>query len=384
MVAVAYKFQTVVVPDRTDGTKLGGMNNDGLAVGSDYSHNHYNEAFTYVNGQFTPISQPDNKSNSTANGVNNAGQVVGLNGTDPTGETGYIWSPDGSVQYISNNPNHGSGIHDIAYGINDQGQVVGTHVQLGGTQDPHVGFLWQDGNLSTIRAPGASATEAHGINNQGVIVGTADNSGFKDVNGKFSKIVVPGAVVTDPMEINNNGKIVGSYEDGAAHWHGFIDTNGTMSFIDATGAADTWITGVNDNGTIVGYSDAVPNGPTQGFIARDPVRTMVREDYVGLLGHDADPATQAFWSNLIKTNGLTPHDFVAALMQSDESQAQHGGQTAKQFVNSIYENALGRPAGPDAQTAWANVIHSGVGRGTVMNDIATSPEGKMHFVLTHG
>jgi probable HAF family extracellular repeat protein len=333
-----YKFQTVSVPGATDGTKLGGINNAGVVAGSDagFGYDHYNHAFTYANGQISPFTLTEYKPNTTANGINSEGKVVGLHGTDPTGETGYIWSPDGSERFISNNPTHVSGVHDLAFGINDHGQVVGTHVVLGLQQ--HLGYLWQNGSMSLFQAPGASATEGHGINNAGVIVGSADNHGFMDAGGHFSKIAIPGATVTDPMAINNNGKIVGSYNDGT-HWHGFIDTNGTMTFINVPGAADTWLTGVNDNGTLVGYSDTASGGPTQGFIARDPVRTMVREDYVGLLGHDADPATQAFWANLLKTGGLTPRDFANALTQSAEAQAQHGHQTGKQFVNSVYENA---------------------------------------------
>jgi len=124
----------------TDGAKLGGTNNAGVAVGSDagFGYDRYNHAFTYVNGAFSPITHTDAKPNTTANGINNAGLVVGLNGTDPTGETGYIWSPDGSVQFIPNNPNtHLSGVHDVAFGINDLGQVVGTHVALGDPDNEH-------------------------------------------------------------------------------------------------------------------------------------------------------------------------------------------------------------------------------------------------------
>ena len=59
--------------------------------------------------------------------------------------------------------------------------------------------------------PGASSTEAHGINNAGVIVGTANNYGFIDFGGQFFLMGIDGATVVNPMAINNADTVVGNY-----------------------------------------------------------------------------------------------------------------------------------------------------------------------------
>jgi probable HAF family extracellular repeat protein len=381
-----YKFEPVVAPGAVKGTWLGGINNDGMVVGyyagGGGGGDPYDHAFTYVNGQISPFELTSHGPNTTANGINSAGQVVGLRGTDQVGEVGYILSPDGSEQYISNNPDQVSGVHDHAFGINDQGEVVGSHFD----QNGKVGFVWRDGNISTIQAPGA--TEAHGVNNQDVIVGSANNYGFIDVNHKFYLLGINGAKVVDPMAINNFNTVVGSYEDSSKHWHGWIDQGGHLSFINAPGAADTWVTGINDEGTVVGYSDTSSGGPTQGFIgtktAADPIATLVREEWVAGLGHDADQGSLDFWTSVLKAGLLTTRDFVQDLTATSDFQLLHNGQSNRQYVDSIYVNALGRHAEPQTKGAWDSIMQAGASRGDVMSAIALSPEGQIHFAATHG
>jgi probable HAF family extracellular repeat protein len=258
-----YTFQTVVVPDATDGTWLGGINNSGEVAGYDagFGFDHYPKPFTYSDGTFTPLANFSEASRAHANGINNAGQVVGEFGFGTQATLAYLWSPNAPEQTISSVTNPGSNAIDKAYGVNDAGQVVGVDLPFG-----EKGFVWQNGSFSFLKVPGASATEAHGINNAGTIVGTADSHGFLDANGQFSTIDVSGATATDPMAINTSGTIAGSYNDGA-HWHGFIDTGGQMSFINEPDASDTWVTGLNDKGQLTGYFQPSAGGPVQGFIA---------------------------------------------------------------------------------------------------------------------
>src|SRR5436305_6556097 len=69
-------------------------------------------------------------------------------------------------------------------GVNDAGQIVG--YSLGGEQTR--GFLYTNGALVSITAPGSRNTLAYGINNAGQIVGSASGSGtgtygFLYING---------------------------------------------------------------------------------------------------------------------------------------------------------------------------------------------------------
>ena len=252
-----YTFQTVTVPGASGGTWLGGINNAGEVTGYfSASNGASSQAFVEQGGSFTPFSI--GLPHGAAAGINNLGQVAVTAGDVMTGVEGAIWSA-GQTTII------GRGLS--ASGINDGGTAVGTMNLPNGLST--AGFISRNGVLTQFTAPGATNTQAHGINNQGEIVGTADGHGFADINGQFSTIDVPGAVKTDPAAVNLAGVIAGSYYDGA-HWHGFVDTAGQMQFINAPGASDTWVGGINDSNQLSGYFQAAAGGPIEGFIATDP------------------------------------------------------------------------------------------------------------------
>src|SRR5260370_1062769 len=72
-----------------------------------------------------------------------------------------------------------------------------------------------DHGFTTIDVPGASFTEAFGINPEGNIVGHYSNArglhGFLLSEGAFTTIDVPGASFTKAFGINPEGNIVGGY-----------------------------------------------------------------------------------------------------------------------------------------------------------------------------
>jgi probable HAF family extracellular repeat protein len=82
---------------------------------------------------------------------------------------------------------------------------------------------------------------------------TADFRGFLDVGGTFTTIDVPGATYTQASGINNAGQIVGGFFDSNGISHGFLKVGGTFRTIDAPGAtlafaSGTIATGINDAG----------------------------------------------------------------------------------------------------------------------------------------
>jgi probable HAF family extracellular repeat protein len=258
-----YTFQTIAAPDGTGGTFLEGINNAGQIAGYSEDDREIPHSFVFAGGSFKPVVPGVGIPgiNVTAHGIDNAGQVVGTDGNNKSGVNAFLWSPDGAWQEIGTHSNGGSGPSTHAFGINDGGEVVGSFNPSQGA--PPSAFVFQSGISSFFQVPGATATEAHGVNNAGAIVGIADGRGFVDIGGQFTFIV------GDPMAINNGGTIVGSSFYGT-HTHGFVDVGGHITAVDMPGAADTWVTGINDNGTIVGYSDAVSGGVAQGFFATDP------------------------------------------------------------------------------------------------------------------
>ena len=67
----------------------------------------------------------------------------------------------------------------MARDINDQGQVVG-HGENAISPDTWRAFIWEDGvmtELSTAAFPGNTDMQAYGINNDGHVVGSANITG---------------------------------------------------------------------------------------------------------------------------------------------------------------------------------------------------------------
>jgi uncharacterized membrane protein len=82
----------------------------------------------------------------------------------------------------------------------------------------------------------------------------------------FITLDFPGATATEASGINPEGQIVGDYTDASGVVHGFVLNRGTFTTIDVPGATDTVVDGINPEGQIVGnFTDAM--GILHGFAA---------------------------------------------------------------------------------------------------------------------
>jgi probable HAF family extracellular repeat protein len=106
-----------------------------------------------------------------------------------------------------------------ASGINNAGQIVFLNGVLSG------------GPFTTLSVPGSTANLAFGINNLGQIVGSYSdtslqllNHGFVYSDGTYTSFDVPGSIATVAFGINDFGQIVGYYVDSADNQHGFLAT----------------------------------------------------------------------------------------------------------------------------------------------------------------
>ena len=145
-------------------------------------------------------------------------------------------------------------------------------------------------SYAAINVPGAVATEARGINNNGEIVGfykttacqdydikvpSCPVKGFKFVNGSFVKLMVPNSTSTAIMGVNDLGDLVGFYRKTDGTRHGFIwyHTNvvRTINF-PGTSSSQTLVTaafGINKVGRVVGGVWSISSSgtfPSNGFV----------------------------------------------------------------------------------------------------------------------
>jgi probable HAF family extracellular repeat protein len=220
-------------------------------------------------------------SGGSATGLNNEGQVVGDSQTATGLIEAALWQ-NGTASNLGALPGAkgatSTSALSIAYGINDNGQIVG--VSATATSINHA-FLWQNGvmtDLGALTAQGDSSAKA--INSQGVIIGNslATSSIEHAVTWKNGTISDLGTLAGDNYSraeaINNAGIIVGESanitSNGATN-HAVMWQNGVITDLNSLlQPGSGWVlhdaTGINDQGQITGSGYFSGTGMETGFI----------------------------------------------------------------------------------------------------------------------
>jgi hypothetical protein len=113
---------------------------------------------------------------------------------------------------------------------------------------------------------------ASGINNQGVVVGSAYvNFGWtayiREPNGTTHQYVAPNGGWTQLARQNSNGVTVGSYYDSGGNAHGLVLFGSKAAALNFPGAFETILYGVNDSQWVVGiYGYGDFSQPYDGFV----------------------------------------------------------------------------------------------------------------------
>src|SRR5205823_4474567 len=111
----------------------------------------------------------------------------------------------------------------------------------------------------------SSPTPAESIRTMRLSALTRDGTarGFYMSHDNYVSIDHPGATFTNALGINPRGETVGRYIDASGR-HGYVLSRGTFSTIDVPGATLTGVTAINPEGDIVGrFSSA---GVFHGFV----------------------------------------------------------------------------------------------------------------------
>jgi hypothetical protein len=212
----------IVDPNDNSGlTVLRALNDEGVVAGF-YGANVSN-GFLLTEGQFRTVDFPGAVS-TALRGINNLGDVSGtysivdLNAD----EFGFIIPRRGpAISFKLPDPTD-TGI--VVGGINDLRQLVGYYTDATSTL---VGFLRQpSGQFESVIIPAAVSTQVLGINDCGIVVGTwGDGStahGFYGHPGNLHSFDLPGAAATFAQGIDNEGRIVGRYATADGVPHAFV------------------------------------------------------------------------------------------------------------------------------------------------------------------
>jgi probable HAF family extracellular repeat protein len=228
-------------------TTANAINNVGDVVGCSVTVINGNptpRAFVYRNGLMTDIGSLVDGGTSCATDINDTGQVTGRSDT-PTGETrGFIYQ-NGVMSSLGN-----LGTSSAGNAINNAGQVAGTYSSYSAfLYDPRLTPSQVD--IGTL---GGVAIVSRAMNANGDIIGFAANADSRGTsflyrNGVLTDLGLVVGFPSTPNAINDLGQIVGSRSEGA-----YLLSNGTVTTLPGLEGNSGSASSINNSGLVVGAS----------------------------------------------------------------------------------------------------------------------------------
>jgi probable HAF family extracellular repeat protein len=213
------------------------INNHEHAVGwaDDTPGNFF--AVKYENGIASPLGIP----NSIAVAINDSDQVTGWL-YHPGTQTAFLYDPISGVTDIGT---LGGGL-SLGYGINNHGVVVGsadtgaTDAQIAAGEPVTEAFEYRNGVMTGLGTLGGTGSAASAINDNDAIVGNSLTASGEyhafdyDAAHGMQDVGTPG-LQSSAFDINNLGQIVGESEriGGSGEYHAFLyDSDHGMRFLE--------------------------------------------------------------------------------------------------------------------------------------------------------
>jgi hypothetical protein len=386
-----YQFATLDNSHGPTFNELLGINNEGVIAGYFGSGTQFNANMGYLLGP--PYGQRDYRNENfpksvqtQATGLNDKGVTVGFFSTQNNASNvnnNFGWYAAGGhfheVNFPTGTPDKppvdrllGVNNHDIAVGF----FTNAAHINRGYTYNITKKIF------TRVLPPGATNTNPGGsltataINNNGNVAGFyIDSRRHTDaflagVHGSFRTLDYPGATATQALGVNDHDEVVGAYTDGSgstATTHGFTWTQASgFATIDDPYGTGTTINGVNNAGDLVGfYVDG--DGFTHGMLANPARKTTLN---VSLSPMPAGIITTGFnkdGSRFIQLNatGFAPNSAHWVDLFSDGQANPYGEVTANSAGQLV--NAVNVPSIPDGSQVWI------LDNGTNTNPIAKTP-----------
>jgi hypothetical protein len=159
---------------------------------------------------------------------------------------------------------------DQLLGVNDDDLAVGFYTDKSGMNHGYT-YDIRSHRFHRVQVSGDSNVTAAAINDAGDIAGVAtngasDTEGFLLLHdGQVVHLDVPGATSTEALGVNNQDEVVGQYTVGTgsgATTYGFVWLRGIgfLTVNDPNGLGATTVNGINDKGDLVGfYTDSLGN-----------------------------------------------------------------------------------------------------------------------------
>ena len=283
---VGYEFNTLDNQQDVTFNQLLGINRSGVIAGyfGSGAQGTPNKGYLLVkpDGQNDYLNENFPGSVQTQiTGLNDRGVTVGfwsdMNNADLVNDNFGFYSIGGRFHTVNfeTNDNSTPPVNQLL-GVNDNDIAVGFYTDSMGASHGYT-YNIRRNRFHRVTISGASSVTATAINNWNDIAGfETDSSGNVDAflmsrDGAVTTLDYPGATTTQAFGVNDSDEVVGLYQDGTgqtATTHGFTWTprHGFQTVDDPHGVGTTTINGVNDEGQLVGfYVD--PAGNTDGMLA---------------------------------------------------------------------------------------------------------------------
>jgi Cu/Zn superoxide dismutase len=282
--AGSYRFRTL--DDGADPTfnQLLGVNDDGVVAGyfGSGAPGHPNMGFRVsgANGSFVDENVPGS-AQTQVTGLNNHGVSVGFYA--PSNNAGMVnansgfYDANGSFhKVVFPAGNNADPQVDQLLGVNDSNVAVGFYTDAAGNNHAYEYNIGRH-SFRSVKVYGATSATAAAINDGGDVAGFFTTSGgttegfLLTASGKQVDLAYPGASMTQALGVNSHDEVVGFYQVGTgdnAATHGFTWTHrgGFKKVDDGYGVGATTVNGVNDSGVLAGfYTDSAGN--THGMLA---------------------------------------------------------------------------------------------------------------------
>jgi len=254
-----------------------GINDAGVVVGASDNAAGNTHAFVYANGTMSDIGTLGGN-NSSAAAINNRGQVAGV-ADGPDGSYAFLYSPGVGMLSLGTLPN---GASSRAEGINNAGVVVGGSLTDATPLPQFHAFMYASGAMMDLGSLTGAFSVAQAINDKGVVVGWS-NAGF-NIDHAF---LYAAGVMTDlgtltgqgssgAYGINNAGQVVGWSEVANRETRAILYEDGAMVDLDmlvdpASGWTIQTAFAINDLQQIAAYG--CNRGSCQALLL-DPVSSV--------------------------------------------------------------------------------------------------------------